>query len=220
MDQFLKKIKVLDQVWNRQESLKVGFTFAFIATYGLTEGEEIDELNKKLRKLNLSFDSLNYIQDLKQRHDKIIESLKKENTDRDTWFNIGFWLFMYTRALGRDNFAASTEMAQDLLKHDKVIRKCGATLIEYLMEMGWSPDKVEKFNLNHLIPFLWDEGLRKYVESIHMVPVSVLLHEAKKSDQLDEKNSDTNRGVDAIKALVEEIPIVGKAIAIVVFGNR
>ncbi|WP_278380107.1 hypothetical protein [Chryseobacterium arthrosphaerae] len=220
MNEFLKKMKILSPEMNRQESLKIGFIFAFISVHSLTDGEEVEELSSNLERLKLSFDDLNNIHDLRERHNVIVDALKKEHGNREVWFNVGFWLFMYTWVLGRNNFALTTETVRDLLSNDKDIRKCGATLIEYLIEIRWTPDKIEEFNLNHLIPFLWDDRSRKYVGNIHMVPMSVLLHEAREKDIEDGVNSDTGKSIEVIKALIEEIPVVGKSISIVIWGNK
>ncbi|MGG7549864.1 hypothetical protein ACQ7CX_04500 [Chryseobacterium arthrosphaerae] len=50
--------------------------------------------------------------------------------------------------------------------------------------------------------------------------MSVLLHEAREKDIEDGVNSDTGKSIEVIKALIEEIPVVGKSISIVIWGNK
>jgi hypothetical protein len=96
----------------------------------------------------------------------------------------------------------------------------GSNLVATLMDIGWSPDEAESFYLEKIIPFLYDPGLRKWVDNPNMAVMSDLRHKAKATDSALALDSDPKRVVGAVRALVSELPIIGKALEILLFGVK
>ena len=95
-----------------------------------------------------------------------------------------------------------------------------SNLIGCLQDIGWSPDDCEAFYVDKIVPFLYDAGHRKWVDNPAMAPMSDLKFKAKALDTELSKDSDAKRITGARRALVSEIPVVGKALEILIFGPK
>lgn len=195
---YLKRVGITRAKLSREESLRCGFIFGLWTFYNHTDVIELDFLQKCFKKIGLNPTDIVEASNTYEKHKKVIDTLETERNNLDIWFDIGFWTFVYTRALGYDNFAADTETARSLIRTDETIRKAGSNLIEALIKVGWSPDKIEKFNLEKFIPFLHEGDLRKWVENPNMAVMSDLCYEAR---TIDKENNSDNRENRIISAL-------------------
>lgn len=89
-----------------------------------------------------------------------------------------------------------------------------------LQDIGWPNDKIESFHNEKLVPFLYEQSLRKWVGDPNMAVMFDLEYEAKELDKVDQQDNSESRIKLAIKELISHIPIIGKALAVLIFGTR
>lgn len=217
---YLKNAGLLHARLTMEESLRSGFIFGLWTFNYCTEVLQLDFLQVCLNKIGLELKDISAIEDQFQKNKAVTDILAKERKNLDTWFDIGFWTYCYTRALGHDNFAFDTDTARNLIRTDPTIRKTGSFFIECLIKIGWSPDKVENFNLEKLIPFLYEPDLRKWVGHPNMAVMTDLVYEAQQADKEFKTEPKNNRILLAIKELIATIPIVGKSLSVLIFGSN
>lgn len=145
--------------------------------------------------------------------------LKIITVAHDAWFCVGFFMFHTIAKLGFDLIALSTEEARAILSRGDV-KKTTSNLIGGFEDLNWKPDKIEEFCLEKVYPFMWEPGLRKWVFDANMAIMSDLRHIATESDMKDEPSGVFERVIPAAKALIEEIPIIGKAVVVIIWGEK
>lgn len=106
------------------------------------------------------------------------------------------------------------------MREDDEVRKMGSNILATLIDIGWSPDDAETFYVEKVVPFLYDPGHRKWVDNPEMAVMSDLRHKAKELDSQLSQDSDSKRVTGAVRALVSELPVVGKALEILLFGAK
>lgn len=218
---YLQTLGVVNTRITHEDCVRCGFIFALWTRNNLDEEAlQLDFLKATLEKINLSLDSLAKTGDNNAKYKMVTELLSNEHTGLDLWFKLGLWTYIYSWLLGHDYDAHDTETARSLIRENVDIRKAGSNFIGVLQDLGWSPDKIETFNLEKLIPFLSENGLRKWAGHPDMAVMSDLRYEAKQLDLEIISDTKAKRISLALKELVSSIPLVGKAIAALLFGNR
>ena len=137
----------------------------------------------------------------------------------DAWLRAGVGVFTNTALLGFDLVATSDSEGRAVLARDDV-RNTSAILISALEDLGWSPDRIEPFFLEKIVPHLHERTLRKWVFALNMAVMSDLRAIAVEADKANALSTGEERAFAASKALIESIPYVGRAIAILVFGEK
>jgi hypothetical protein len=87
-------------------------------------------------------------------------------------------------------------------------------------DLGWAPERIETFFVEKVAPFLWEANLRKWTFDSNMAVMSDLRHEASESDRKNEPPGASKRMVLVAKAIVEGVPVVGKATAALLWGEK
>ena len=153
------------------------------------------------------------------RYAELRKLAAKVSRTHDAWLRAGIGVFTNTALLGFDLVATSDAEGRAVLARDDV-RNTGAILISALEDLGWSPDLIEPFFLEKIVPHLHEKSLRKWVFALNMAVMSDLRSIASEADKANAVSTGEERAVGASKALIESIPFVGKAIAILVFGEK
>jgi hypothetical protein len=216
----LVKLGVVDSKVNCEESLRSGFVFGLWTRYEMKEVQEVDYLESFLKKVGVDIEELRKLENDTERLELTTEVLSKQKNEFKLWFKVGLWTYIYTWLLGHDYSATETEEARLLIQENIDIRKAGSSFIVCLQDLDWSPDKIESFNLDKLIPFLWEEGLRKWTGNPDMAVMSDLRYEARLLDLKAKEDNTESRVKSALKEGISGIPVVGKSIAIMIFGNK
>jgi hypothetical protein len=219
-DATLKSIGVVQSRLKHETVLVAGFAFGLQWKYAPRPTAKLDELVGLLGKLKLSLEQLRDLANDRERLNVVSERLLSERPGLEHWFKLGLWVFACTWILGSERYAPDTDTAQALLREDVEVRKACSSLLAALIDIGWSPDDAEKFYLDKVVPFLYDNDHRKWVDNPDMGVMSDLLHKAKQLDSQLSQDSDTRRITGATRALVAELPIVGKALEILIFGAK
>jgi hypothetical protein len=218
---YLQTLGVVNTRVTHEDSLRCGFIFALWTNNHLDENTlQLDFLKSTFDKIHLNLDDLTNIDDNKEKFKKVCEMLSNEHKGLDLWFKLGLWTHIYTWLLGHDYSATDTQTARNLISENTDIRKAGSNFIGSLQDLGWSTDKIDTYNLEKLIPFLSENGLRKWVGHPDMAVMSDLRYEAKQLDIEIIGDTKEKRFSLAIKELISAIPFVGKAIAALLFGNK
>lgn len=150
---------------------------------------------------------------------KIRDALERVSKEHEAWFRAGMYTFSVTWQLGFELVALSTEEARATLQRDDV-KKITSNLAGAFEDLGWAPDRIETFFVEKVAPFLWEENLRKWTFDLNMAVMSDLRHEAAEGDKKNEPSGAKKRMVLAAKALVEGVPVVGKAAAALLWGEK
>lgn len=137
----------------------------------------------------------------------------------DAWFRIGVFVFHTTEKLGFDLVAYSTEEARKILTRDDVAPLL-SNLAAGFSDLNWEPDRIEQFCRDKVHPIMWQPELRKWVHSVDMAIMSDLRHIATEQDKREEPPGVLDRIVPAIKALLNGIPVVGKAAVAILWGEK
>jgi hypothetical protein len=223
------KFGVVDSKTTREEILRSGFIFGAWTRSEMTglwsvreidESKELEYLENFLEKIGIKLEELRNLENDTKRLEIISESLAKQKDEFKFWFKLGLWTYLYTWLLGFDYNATETEEARYLIRENTDIRKAGSNFIGCLQDLDWSPDKIETFNLEKMIPFLWENDLRKWVGHPDMAVMSDLRYEAKVLDKKDKEDNSESRFKLALKELVSGIPVVGKSLGVLIFGNK
>ena len=216
----LVRLGVLNSKFTRQEILRSGFIFGLWTRTGMQDVENIDSLSETLAKINLPLANLQKLEDDKSRYSYVTCEFAKEKTDLKFWFNIGLWTYIYTWLLGHDYYEKTTEKVRELLLQNADIRKAASNLAGALQDIGWSNDKIETFHNEKIVPFLYEQNLRKWVGNLDMAVMFDLEYEAKELDKVDKQDNSESRIKLATKELVSGIPWIGKALAVLIYGTR
>ncbi len=216
----LVRLGILNSKFTRQEVLRSGFIFGLWTRQDMQEVEGLETLSKTLAKINISLDNLRVLEDDRGRYNSLTNELAKEKKDLKFWFNIGLWTYIYTWLLGHDYYENATEEVRKLLLDNPDIRKAGSNLMGALQDIGWSNDKIENFHNEKFVPFLYEHSLRKWAGNLDMAVMFDLEYEAKELDKIDKQDNSESRIKLATKELVSGIPIIGKALAALIYGTR
>lgn len=216
----LVRLGIFNSKFTRQEILRSGFIFGLWTRKDMQNVEELDTLSKTLAKVNIQLDTLMTLENDKTRYNYVTSELVKEKTDLKFWFNIGLWTYIYTWLLGHDYYETTTEQIKKLLFENTDVRNAASNLAAALQDIGWSNDKVENFHNEKFVPFLYEPSLRKWVGDPNMAVMFDLEYEAKELDKVDKQDNSESRIKLATKELISNIPIVGKALAVLIYGTR
>jgi hypothetical protein len=200
--------------------LLAGFAFGLRWKHAPRPTANLDQLVTLLTELKLPLEKLDALEDDRERLNAVSEKLRNERPGLEHWFKLGLWTFACTWILGSERYAPNTDTARALLREDDEVRKACSNLLGTLIDLGWSPDEAEKFYLDKFVPFLYDDGHRKWVDNPDMGVMSDLRHKAKQLDSQLAQDSDARRLTGATRALVSELPVVGKALEILIFGAK
>ncbi len=219
-DKALKSAGIVQSRLRYEETLENGFAFGLWWKYDPRPSEGQEQLSAFLSRINLTTDGLRALDGDCARLAVISEKLEQERAGLQHWFKLGLWLFGNTWLLGSERYADTTESARDLIRDDLEVRAMGSNFIGCLQDIGWSPEDCENFYVDKIVPFLYDPGHRKWVDNPAMAVLSDLKFKAKALDAELSKDSDTKRIIGATRALISEIPVVGKALEILIFGDK
>ncbi len=216
----LVKLGVVDSKISCEESLRSGFIFGLWTRHAMKEVQEVDYLEVFFKKIGVDIEELRKLENDTERLELLTEVLSNEKNEFKLWFKVGLWTYIYTWLLGHDYHATETEAARSLISENPDTRKAGSNFIGNLQDLDWSPDKIESLNLDKIIPFLWEEGLRKWAGNPDMAVMSDLRYEARLLDLKAKEDNTEIRVKSALKEFVSGLPVVGKSIAIMIFGNK
>ena len=219
-DKALKSIGIVKSRLRHEETLDCGFVFGLWWKYDPRPTEGLERLASFFALIGLSLERLRSLSGDRERLALISEKLEQERPGLQYWFKLGLWVFSNTWLLGSERFADTTESARSLVREDPEVRAMGSNLIGCLQDIGWSPDDCEHFYVERVIPFVYDPGHRKWVDNLSMGAMSDLRFKAKALDAELGKDSDSKRVTGAARALVSELPVVGKALEILLFGAK
>lgn len=219
-DKVLKSAGILQSRLRYEETLENGFAFGLWWKYYPRPSKGEEQLATFLSRINLTKDKLRAFDSDRVRLDTISEKLERERVGLQHWFKLGLWLFANTWLLGSEQYADTTESARALVRDDLEVRAIGSNLMGCLQDIGWSPEECENFYIEKIVPFLYDPGHRNWVDNPAMAVLSDLKFKAKALDADLNKDSDTKRITGATRALISEIPVVGKALEILIFGAK
>ena len=220
IDKILKSAGVVQTRLKYDDTLVAGFAFGLWWKYAPRPTADFDKLSAFLAAIGTSFADLNALPSDRERLNLIAGKLEAERSGLQHWFKLGLWTFGNSWLLGADRFADDTDSARSLMREDDEVRKMGGNLLATLTDIGWSPDDAETFYVEKLVPFLYDPGHRKWVDNPGMAVVSDLRHKAKELDSQLSQDSDSRRVTGAARALVAGLPVVGKALEILLFGDK
>jgi hypothetical protein len=219
-DKLLKSAGVVQTRLKYEETLVAGFAFGLWWKYAPRPTVDLDRLSAFLGAIGIAFSDLNALPNDRERLNLIAERLDAERSGLQHWFKLGLWTFGNSWLLGANRFADDTEAARGLMREDDEVRKMGGNLMATLMDIGWPPDDAETFYVEKLVPFLYDPGHRRWVDNPEMAVMSDLRHKARELDAQLSGDSDSKRVTGAGRALVSELPVVGKALEILLFGAK
>lgn len=219
-DHALKAAGVTGSRLRYEETLNAGFVFGMWCRARLRPNSMSEDLTAFLGRLNLRTAELIELPDDQNRLAMVSASLERERDGLGDWFQVGLWTFATTWILGEEKYAATTEAARSLIRDDDEVRKSSSSLLDQLIKIGWSPDEAENFYLQKIVPFLYEEDLRKWVRNPEMAPMHDLRYKARQLDLALKTDSDSKRLAGALRALIAEIPVAGKALEIMIFGTK
>jgi hypothetical protein len=219
-DKLLKSVGVVQTRLKYEETLVAGFAYGLWWKYAPRPTADLDKLSAFLGVIGITFADLNELPSDRERLNQIAEKLEAERSGLQHWFKLGLWTFGNTWLLGANRFADDTESVRSLIREDDDVRKMGGNLLATLIDIGWSPDDAETFYVEKLVPFLYDPGHRKWVDNPEMAVMSDLRHKAREIDAQLSQDNDSKRVTGAARALVAELPVVGKALEILLFGAK
>lgn len=220
----LRDAGILPHTFPYEDALKMGFVSANACRLSSEIAlDALDNLDGSLSKLKLSPTDL--IANEKAELDRVKEALARHGKNVPLWFSVGFSCFAATwtfvTAANERIFVSGgpcgDEAVGDMLSHNRDVRRACSNFIGSLQDIGWSPDKIERFVHDKLYPFLWDPGHQKWVFSLDMGIMQDLAFKARKKDKVL-RDFEQSRLVGVISALIQGIPVVGKAIATAIFG--
>jgi hypothetical protein len=158
VDKTLKSAGVVQSRLKYEDTLVAGFAFGLWWKYAPRPTPDFDKLSTFVRAIGTSIDELQALPTDRERLDAVSDKLEAERSGLQHWFKLGLWTFGNTWILGADRYATDTETARKLLRDDHEVKKMGGSLLDTLMDIGWSPDEAEKFYLEKVVPFLYDPG--------------------------------------------------------------
>lgn len=219
-DKVLKSAGVVQSRLKYDETLVAGFAFGLWWKHAPKATANLDKLSDFLAAIGTSLAEIAALPSDRERLNHVSEKVEAERSGLQHWFKLGLWVFGNTWLLGANRFADSTDSARSLIREDDEVRKMGSNLLGTLMNIGWSPDDAENFYVEKLVPFLYDPGHQKLVDNPDMAVMSDLRHKARQLDSQLSQDSDAKRITGAARALVSELPIVGKTLEILLFGTK
>jgi len=219
-DKALKSVGIVQSRLHYLETLDCGFAFGLWWKYHPRPIEGQERLASLLSHIGLSLDHLRSLTSDRERLARISEKLEQERPGLQHWFKLGMWVFANTWLLGSERYADTTESARSLIREDSEVRAMSSNLVGCLQDIGWSPDNYENFYVEKVVPFLYDPGHRKWVDNPSMAVMSDLRFKAQALDAELGKDGDSKRFTSATRALVSELPVVGKALEILLFGAK
>ena len=219
-DKVLKSAGVVQSRLKYDETLVAGFAFGLQWKYSPKATAKLDDLSSFLTAIGTSLAEIEALPNDRERLNRVSEKVEAERSGLQHWFKLGLWIFGNTWLLGANRFTDDTDSARNLMREDDEVRRMGGNLLSTLIDIGWSPDDAENFYVEKLVPFLYDPGHRKWVDNPDMAVMSDLRHKAKQLDSQLSQDSDAKRVTGAARALVSELPIVGKALEILLFGAK
>ena len=217
-DNVLRSAGIVQSRLRFEETLACGFAYGLWWKNEPRPSEGIEKLEAFLLKIGLSFLQLRVALGDLERLAIVCDKLNKERAGLGNWFKLGLWVFANAWLLGSARYVNTTEAARELVREDSKVRAMGSNLIGALEDIGFSPEECEDFYVQKLVPFLYDEGHRKWVDNPSMAVMSDLRFKARSLDVELGKDSDGQRAKGAIRALISEIPVIGKSLEIVIFG--
>jgi len=219
-DKALKSAGIVQTRLQYEETLDSGFAFGLWWKYDPRPTEGRDQLAAFLSRIGVSFEQLRALPSDQERLALVADKLAQERPGLQHWFKVGMWVFANAWLLGSARYADTTESARELMREDREVRGMSSNLMGCLIDIGWSPDEAENFYVGKLIPFLFDPGHHKWVDNPSMAVMSDLRFKAKAIDTEKAKDNDSRRVTGAARALVSELPVVGKAFEILIIGAK
>ena len=203
-----------------EEALLGGFLFAkchHMTADFVMVGERLDTLLRKAS-VQLQMERLHESPDAYKR--EVQEAIQQENSVAATYFDLGFSCYAVTLAFGTYPIPSSDAEARNAIASDRTLRKPGGWFLGALQDAGLSPDEVERFYLEKIVPWLYEEGLRRWVGHEDMAVMSDLRFMAARPDKDAAADSPRSRLRDASRTFCTKIPLVGEPLAILVFGRE
>jgi hypothetical protein len=223
----LRRAGIIPHTFPYELALKLGYRsgLAWLSD-DLSPFNDLSDLDRYLARVDLTrSDFLMGIMLPQQWLSRLKEILRSEGEKVPSWFELGHVCFAVTWTFGAEGakFArmAGRSPVQDevraMLRENSVVRQAAARFNEVYMECGYSPDETEKFLLEKLVPFLYDVGHQKWVNSPHIPVMQDLQFAAREKDKVL-RDFAHERTYGALKMGLESIPFVGKAVARLLFG--
>jgi hypothetical protein len=150
----------------------------------------------------------------------ITSALAEQSQQHVKWFEVGFACFGAAWTFGDQMCAADTATARAIIGHGDG-RRIGGMLLGALIDVNQSPDQAEAFFLEKIVPMLYEPSLRKWAGTPDLPALQDLKYIARNAP-IVMRDSDRrgHRLAAAVRAFVEEIPIFGKPLAILLFGSK
>ncbi|AXY03066.1 hypothetical protein D1115_19250 [Vibrio alfacsensis] len=169
----------------------------------------VDKLEVMNPKPSLDFDFLNRISK------RLVENRLEE---QNLWFRLGF-TFYYNLLWGWELIALSPEERSAIFEREDS-KKLLSQLYNVLEDLRWSPDNVELFVCEKLLPFLDEQGIRKWVFDQNMALMGDLKYQAREVDYRNEPPSTESKICESLKKVIEQIPVIGPIIVIWLCRNK
>ena len=203
-----------------EESLVAGFRFGLC---WLSEGlpsDEDGELDRFLKCLGTSVESLQAVGSWQDRKAWIRADLVQRGKYLSQWFDVGHCTFGATWGYSQRHDLTTQEQIRAAMVDDAEVRPLGSAFMDSLLKVDMKPDEVEHFFADKIIPMLHEPGLKKWAVSPHSPVLTDLRYLARVHDEKLGYIADprASRVVASGRALLEAEPFIGRALAALIFG--
>ncbi len=220
MRKLLQRVGIAEKRVSCADALTAGFLYA--KCHHMSAGFVLvgDRLDQILKKADAGFDAQRQHESPEAYKKELRATIEQENQDASFFFELGFACYAVTLAYGAYPKVLSTEETRSVLATDTNLRRPSRWFIAGLTDIRFTPDEAEKFWLERIVPWLYEDGLRRWVGDENMAVMSDLQVLAIKADNEAGKDSPSARLKAATRSLVGKLPIVGEPLAILLFGTK
>ena len=201
------------------EALSAGFLYAKCHHMSGAFVEVGGRLDQLLRKASTSFDAQRQHESPEDYKKELRSKIKQENSRAAHFFELGFSCYAVTLAYGTYPVPSSSDEARAVLATDKTLRRPSGWFIGALTDIGFTTDQAESFWQERIVPWLHEDGLRRWISNEDMAVMSDLKVIAANVDKDYGKDSPRARLRAATRSLVCKLPVFGEPLAIMIFGT-
>ncbi|MXN75229.1 hypothetical protein GR157_10825 [Burkholderia sp. 4701] len=201
-----------------KEALLCGFYYGKCHQLGAGFAICGESLNQMLAKADTMF-HLEKQQAAPDAYKKEVRAaIEKENPAAGAYFDLGFACYAVTFCFGSHDKPANTEEAQRMLDGALTLRRPAGWFLGSLGDVGCSVEQQEKIFVEDVIPWLTEDRVRRWMSDENMALMSILNELAQKTDAQIALDSPRARLKAAARSAVAGIPVLGEALATLVFG--
>ena len=203
-----------------QEALLCGFFYGKCHHLGAGFTLCGDTFNRMLAKADTFFDLEKQQANPESYKKQIRAAIEKENNKAGNYFDLGFGCYAVTMSFGSYEKPTSSEEAQHFLDHDRLLRRPAGWFLGSLLDIGCTQDQARKIFDDDVVPWLFEDRLRRWMSNEDMPLMGVLKEFAVKTDGDIKADSPQARLKEAGKSLISNLPVVGESLSILLFGKK